>query len=57
MGCDNSLTSELSAAAFGLGALAALIADEPVEDDDFQVSDRKLLAEEFRKKEELGMKM
>ena len=57
VGCDISLTSELSAAALGLGALAALIADEPAEDDDFQVSDRKLLAEEFRKKEELGMKM
>ncbi|SDB56363.1 Relaxase/Mobilisation nuclease domain-containing protein [Ruminococcaceae bacterium FB2012] len=57
VGCDNSLTSELGAAALGLGALAALIADEPAEDDDFQISDRKLLAEEFRKKEELGMKM
>jgi hypothetical protein len=57
VGRNNSLTSELSAAALGLGALAALIADEPAEDDDFQVSDRKLLAEEFRKKEELGMKM
>ena len=34
-----------------------MIADESAEDDDFQISDRKLLAEEFRKKEELGMKM
>ena len=57
VGCDNNLTSELGAAALGLGALAALIADEPAEDDDFLISDRKALAEEFRKKEELGMKM
>ena len=57
VGCDNSLTSELGAAALGLGALASLIADEPAEDDDFQISDRKALVEEFRKKEELGMKM
>ena len=57
VGCNNNLTSELGAATLGLGALAALIADESAEDDDFQISDRKLLAEEFRKKEELGMKM
>lgn len=57
VGCDNNLTSELGVAALGLGALAALIADEPAEDDDFKISDRKQLAEEFRKKEELGMKM
>ena len=58
VGSDNSLTGELGAAAFGLGALAALIADEPAEDDDdYPTTDRKRLAEEIRKKEEHGMKM
>ena len=58
VGSDNSLTGELGAAAFGLGALATLIEDTPAEDeDDYLTTDRKRLAEEIRKKEELGMKM
>ena len=58
VGSDNSLTGELGTAAFGLGALAALIEDTPAEDDDdYPTTDRKRLAEEIRKKEELGMKM
>ena len=58
MGSDNSLTGELGAAAFGLGALAALIEGTPAEDeDDYPTTDRKRLKEEIRKKEELGMKM
>ena len=58
MGSDNSLTGELGTAALGLGALAALIEDTPAEDDDdYPTTDRKRLAEEIRKKEELGMKM
>ncbi|SDB53908.1 Relaxase/Mobilisation nuclease domain-containing protein [Ruminococcaceae bacterium FB2012] len=58
VGCDNSLTGELGVAALGLGALVALIEDTPAEDDDdYPTTDRKRLAEEIRKKEELGMKM
>ena len=41
----------------GVTALASLTEDEPVEDNYFPTSDRKALAEEIRKKEELGMKI
>ena len=54
---NNSFTGELGAAAFGLGALVALIEEQPVEDDVWSGSDRKTLAKEIEKKEELGMKM
>ena len=43
--------------ACGLGALDSLTEDETIEDNHYPVSDRKTLAEEIRKKEELGMKM
>lgn len=54
---NNSFTGELGAAAFGLGALVALIEEQPVEEDVWRGSDRKTLAKEIEKKEELGMKM
>ena len=44
-------------AADGLGLLVSLTEPEPVEDDVWRGSDRKTLAKEFEKKEELGMKM
>lgn len=44
-------------AADGLGLLASLTEPEPVEDDVWRESDRKELANELEKKEELGMKM
>ena len=47
----------LGLAADGLGLLASLTEPEPVEDDIWRGSDRKTLAKEFEKKEELGMKM
>ena len=47
----------LGLAADGLGLLASLTEPEPVEDDVWRGSDRKTLAKEFEKKEELGMKM
>ena len=47
----------LGLAADGLGLLASLTNPEPVEDDVWRGSDRKTLAKEFEKKEELGMKM
>ena len=54
---NNCFTGELGAVAFGLGALASLIEEQPVEDDVWRGSDRKTLAKEIEKKEELGMKM
>lgn len=56
---DSSLdfAGGLGLAADGLGLLAALTEPEPVEDDDWRGSDKKTLAKEFEKKEELGMKM
>ena len=47
----------LGLAADGLALLASLTEPEPVEDDVWRGSDRKTLAKEFEKKEELGMKM
>ena len=47
----------LGLAADGLGLLASLTEPEPVEDDVWRGSDRKTLAKEFEKKEELGMKI
>ncbi len=41
----------------GLALLAMLTEPEPVEDDFWRGSDKKTLAKEFEKKEELGMKM
>ena len=52
-----SFSGGLGDIACGLGALASLTEDETVEDNHYPVSDRKTLAEEIRKKEELGMKM
>ena len=43
--------------ACGLGALASLTEDTPVYEDIWRGSDRKELAKEHQKKEELGMKM
>ena len=57
MGRDHSFTGELGNIAYGLGALASLIDDKPAEDDNYLTIERKALAEEIRKKEELGMKM
>ena len=54
---NNSFTGELGAVAFGLGALASLIEKQPVEEDVWRGSDRKTLAKELEKKEDLGMKM
>ena len=56
---DSSLdfAGGLGLAADGLGLLASLTEPEPVEDDVWRGSDRKTLAKEFEKKEELGMKM
>ena len=51
------ITGNLSLAADGLALLASLTEPEPVEDDVWRGSDRKTLAKEFEKKEELGMKM
>ena len=51
------ITGNLSLAADGLALLASLTEPEPVEDDVWCGSDRKTLAKEFEKKEELGMKM
>ena len=47
----------LGLAADGLALLASLTEPEPVEDDVWRGSDRKTLAKELEKKEELGMKM
>ena len=47
----------LGLAADGLALLASLTESEPVEDDVWRGSDRKTLAKEIEKKEELGMKM
>ncbi len=56
---DSSLdfAGGLGLAADGLGLLASLTEPEPVEDDVWRGSDRKTLAKEIEKKEELGMKM
>ena len=56
---DSSLdfAGKLGLAADGLALLASLTEPEPVEDDVWRGSDRKTLAKEFEKKEELGMKM
>ena len=47
----------LGLATDGFALLASLTESEPVEDDVWRGSDRKALAKEFEKKEELGMKM
>ena len=57
VGSDNSFAGGLGDIACGLGALASLTEDETIEDNHYPVSDRKTLAAEIRKKEELGMKM
>ncbi|WP_051589038.1 relaxase/mobilization nuclease domain-containing protein [Ruminococcus sp. NK3A76] len=54
---SHSFAGGLGDIACGLGALGEMTEDEPVEDNHYPVSDRKTLAEEIRKKEELGMKM
>jgi len=56
---DSSLdfAGEFGLAADGLALLASLTEPEPVEDDVWRESDRKELAKELEKKEELGMKM
>ena len=56
---DSSLdfAGGLGLAADGLALLASLTEPEPVEDDVWRESDRKELAKELEKKEELGMKM
>lgn len=56
---DSSLdfAGGLGLAADGLALLASLTEPEPVEDDVWRGSDRKTLAKEIEKKEELGMKM
>ncbi len=51
------ITGSLSLAADGLALLASLTEPDPVEDDVWRGSDKKTLAKEFEKKEELGMKM
>ena len=57
MGSSFDFAGGLGLAADGLGLLASLTEPEPVEDDVWRGSDRKTLAKEFEKKEELGMKM
>ena len=56
---DSSLdfAGGLGLAADGFALLASLTEPEPVEDDVWRGSDRKTLAKEIEKKEELGMKM
>jgi len=56
---DSSLdfAGELGLAADSLALLASLTEPESVEDDVWRGSDRKTLAKEIEKKEELGMKM
>ena len=54
---SSGIVCGLGLAADGLGLLASLTEPEPVEDDVWRGSDRKTLAKEFEKKEELGMKM
>ena len=53
---DNSFAGGLGDIAFGLGALAEMIEDEP-DDEYYPTSERKQLAKEIKHKEELGLKM